>query len=176
VTDRPLPSVEITAALDDVMPPTDEQWAWAHAHLNEALSPTDVVWTDADAVGAAVASALGRNPDVGYSRLLCPRKLAPGTGYHALLVPAFESGRLAGLGIDPAPLFGDAANGLTATASAWEPTRPARREPASRTTTAGTSAPARAATSSRSCARCGRASSTRAWDGATWTCWRPHPT
>ncbi|HYD38306.1 MAG TPA: hypothetical protein VEA60_11875 [Allosphingosinicella sp.] len=58
-------------------------------------------------------------PDTACSRLLCPRKLKPRTGYHAFLMPAFESGRLAGLGVDPGPFFADPANALTATSSAW---------------------------------------------------------
>ena len=35
------------------------------------------------------------------SRLLCPRRLLPLTTYRACVVPAFEAGRLAGLGRDP---------------------------------------------------------------------------
>ncbi len=55
-------------------------------------------------------------PDLAYSRLLCPRKLAANTAYHAFLVPTFETGRLAGLGLDPA-------TAEHATASAWGPNR-----------------------------------------------------
>ncbi len=119
IAGKPLPFVEITAALGDVMPPADEMWAWAHVHFNEALSATDVVATNSAAVGAAAESALATNPDNAYSRILCPRKLTPNTAYHAFLVPTFESGRLAGLGIDPKLLFDDAANALTALSSAW---------------------------------------------------------
>ena len=45
--------------------------------------------------GAAAESALATNPDNAYSRILCPRKLAANTAYHAFLIPAFESGRYA---------------------------------------------------------------------------------
>ncbi len=41
------------------------------------------------------------NRDNASSRLLCPRKLKESTAYHAFVVPAFETGRLAGLGQDP---------------------------------------------------------------------------
>jgi hypothetical protein len=46
--------------------------------------------------------------------LLCPRRLDDNTGYHAFVVPTFETGRLAGIGKDPslAP---------HATYSAWGP-------------------------------------------------------
>ena len=33
---------------------------------------------------------------------LCPRRLEDNTGYHAFVIPTFETGRLAGLGLDPA--------------------------------------------------------------------------
>jgi hypothetical protein len=55
-----------------------------------------------DAVLSQLEAVLAKRPDRAYSRLLCPRKLAPNTGYHAFLVPTFETGRLAGLGLDPA--------------------------------------------------------------------------
>ncbi|WP_315820297.1 hypothetical protein [Paraflavitalea speifideaquila] len=37
------------------------------------------------------------DPDQVYSRIMSPRKLEPNTAYHAFLIPAFETGRLAGL-------------------------------------------------------------------------------
>lgn len=44
---------------------------------------------------------LRTNADNACSRLICPRRLQPDTAYEAFLVPAFETGRLAGLGLDP---------------------------------------------------------------------------
>ena len=38
------------------------------------------------------------SPDHALSRLISPRRLRPLANYHAFVVPAFESGRLAGLG------------------------------------------------------------------------------
>ena len=73
-----------------VIPPLTETWAWAHAQLSQAVGvPGDV--------GGAIAG----NPDQALSRIMCPRRLVSGTAYHAFLVPAFETGRLAGLGRDP---------------------------------------------------------------------------
>ncbi len=96
---------------------------------------------DMSAVLPRVQAILNSNPDLAYSRLLCPRRLDVNTGYHAFVMPAFESGRLAGLGQDPIK------------APSARLLRPGRLTPASRSrrtspiTTAGTSAPEIAATS-----------------------------
>src|SRR5262249_16623879 len=43
--------------------------------------------------------------DLTTSRILCPRHLASAKTYHAFVIPTFESGRLAGLGVEvPADL------------------------------------------------------------------------
>src|SRR5205085_917152 len=60
-----------------------------------------------------VEAVIAQNRDVAYSRLVCPRRLADNTDYHALVVPTFETGRLSGLGQDPV-------TAPHATASAWE--------------------------------------------------------
>src|SRR5205085_10727297 len=52
-------------------------------------------------------------PTRATARLLCPRQLRPQTGYHAFLVPAYERGRLAGLG--------DPTTGVDRLAPAWQP-------------------------------------------------------
>ncbi|MDQ6831277.1 MAG: hypothetical protein M3081_20650, partial [Gemmatimonadota bacterium] len=92
---RPLPSFELTtkAKRTDLFPKTGEEWAWAHVHLNEALGGTAA----APDLGS-LKSELDANPDVGYARLMCPRKLDPNTGYTAFIVPVFEVGRKAGVG------------------------------------------------------------------------------
>lgn len=118
-TGQPLASIQLLVDLADVAPPPGELWAWAHVHVNGELAP-EVVSTDTATITAAMAATLAANPDLASSRLFCPRKLAPSTAYHAFLIPAFESGRLAGLGIDPAPVMTDPGNGLTATSSAWD--------------------------------------------------------
>jgi len=120
VAGKPLSYVNVRADFADVFPDASEAWAWAHAHFNAEFSSA-VVETDATKAAQAAQHVIDTAPDTACSRLLCPRKLKPKTGYHAFLVPAFESGRLAGLGRDPKPLFNDAANGVAATSSSWGP-------------------------------------------------------
>jgi hypothetical protein len=112
---RPLPFITISDPT--LFSPADELWAWAHVHFNQGLSPnpaTELVSPDMGAVIPRVQAILNANPDLAYSRLMCPRLLDINTGYDAFIIPAFESGRLAGLGLDltKAP---------SATASAWVP-------------------------------------------------------
>jgi hypothetical protein len=105
VSSRPLPAIEVTGQPESIFPPTEQLWAWAHVHINKDLIQQEgnVASTDMDATRARLESLLRNNPDHAYSRLLCPRRLEPDTGYHAFLIPSFESGRRAGLGLDPAP-------------------------------------------------------------------------
>ena len=100
--ERPLPYVSVADA--SVFPPADELWAWAHVHFNESLagSASELVSADLSAVLPRVETILAANPDSAYSRLLCPRRLEADTAYHAFVIPTFETGRLAGLGLDPA--------------------------------------------------------------------------
>ena len=128
VAKRPLSHVEVTAPFPSVFADASEGWAWAHAHLNTELSAATVE-TSANLASDAARSFISGSPDAACSRLLCPRKLKPKTAYHAFLMPAFESGRLAGLGLNPKPVFDDATNGLTATSSAWSTYGTNRPEP-----------------------------------------------
>jgi hypothetical protein len=120
-TERPLPFIVIEDP--SVFPAADQLWAWAHVHVNRGMidagmrlpSLTAAQPVSPDAITPAVqrlANTIDENADLAYSRIVCPRKLKDNTAYHAFVVPVFESGRLAGLGLDPA----DAPN---ATASAW---------------------------------------------------------
>ena len=99
--DRPLPYIGV--ANTDAFPPADELWAWAHVHFNQSLaaSPTELVSPDMGAVLPRVQSIVSANPDLAYSRLLCPRRLNDNTAYQAFVIPTYETGRLAGLGLDP---------------------------------------------------------------------------
>jgi hypothetical protein len=111
VPGRPLPSIAVTKP--SALPTADELWAWAHVHVNRSLVPDGVlVSDDMGGVLPKFASALAESPDLAYSRLVCPRKLAENGAYHAFVVPTFESGRLAGLKLDPAKT-------PSATHSAW---------------------------------------------------------
>lgn len=101
ITNKPLPYIEVNDA-GDVLPPEGQLWAWAHAHVNEDIVKLadNVKSSDLNALLPRLGEAVNRNPDLAYSRIVCPRKLAANKAYHAFLVPVFETGRLAGLGLD----------------------------------------------------------------------------
>ncbi|MEX0328941.1 MAG: hypothetical protein AB3N07_09485 [Ruegeria sp.] len=118
---RPLPAIEVTGDPALAFPPSDQLWAWAHVHVNRDLIRQDgVVSADTpaavDAARSRFENVLSANPDNAYSRIVAPRRLEADTGYHAFLIPSFETGRLSGLG-----LTDDLSNAaLFATLSAWE--------------------------------------------------------
>ena len=99
---RPLPFIELASLA--TLPSSAELAAWAHVHVNGTVtaSDTEVASDDMAAVLPRLARLLAANPDLACSRLMCPRRLEPEVAYDAFLVPAFETGRLAGLGLDPA--------------------------------------------------------------------------
>jgi hypothetical protein len=96
---RPLPFIHVNDP-DASLPDLTESWAWAHVHTNESLTGAAVQSATEAATTAALASLIARDPDLAYARIVCGRRLAPKTQYHAYLVPTFETGRLAGLGLD----------------------------------------------------------------------------
>ncbi|QUL38162.1 hypothetical protein [Erythrobacter sp. JK5] len=96
---RPLPFVHVENP-DDSLPDLSESWAWAHVHTNESLSGGDVQSGADPATANALSNLIDRDPDLAYARIVCGRRLEPKTQYHAYLVPTFETGRLAGLGLD----------------------------------------------------------------------------
>ena len=105
--DALLPAIEITGNVEAVFPKKDQTWAWAHVHVNKELDleiPLGAP-TDDGARGTAAAQSLfkliSKDPNCASSRLLCSRRLRSNASYHAFLVPAFEQGRLAGLGAKP---------------------------------------------------------------------------
>ena len=116
IRDKPLPFITV----DNIarFPRADELWAWAHVHVNRTLAANDAEFVSHDmaAVIPKLQSVLNENPDLAYSRLVCPRKLEPNESYHAFVMPTFEVGRRAALGMD----LGD----TPATESAWAATRP----------------------------------------------------
>lgn len=107
-TKRRVPQPSIVVAGAAVLPPHDELHLWAHVHSNLVSS---VPQTDTEKFLAQLEDDFNTDPDGLYSRLLCPRKLKPNTLYHAFLIPAFETGRLSGLGM---PF-----SGVEAQKSAW---------------------------------------------------------
>ncbi|HEY1291653.1 MAG TPA: hypothetical protein VGJ60_01055 [Chloroflexota bacterium] len=86
--EQPLPVLHIRPPARPTveLPDLNESWAWAHAQVAGNL------------VGTTLEATLANNPERTVSRLLCPRRLDPNTGYLACVVPAFELGRRAGLG------------------------------------------------------------------------------
>jgi hypothetical protein len=96
---RPLPFIHVEDP-DASLPDLAESWAWAHVHTNESLTGAAVQSASEAATTSALASLIARDPDLAYARIVCGRKLDPKTQYHAYLVPTFETGRLAGLGLD----------------------------------------------------------------------------
>lgn len=105
---RPLPCIEVNDAAQK-FPPFDQLWFWAHVHVNGGFG---VDPNDTAALAARLDDIVKTNRDLAYSRLLCPRILKANTAYHAFVIPTFETGRLAGLGKDPA-------KASSATQSAW---------------------------------------------------------
>ena len=106
--DSPLPTLRIAgdAKAFAELPDLRDSWAWAHsqAAADNTTSP------------GAVGNALNGSPHLSLSRLVCPRILAANTDYIACVVPTFELGRKAGLGLPIAEADVVAANAL---APAW---------------------------------------------------------
>jgi hypothetical protein len=90
----PLPSVTVKSA--DALPPHDQTWAWGHVHTNEGYDNA----TEFEQFLLSLHDLNNPNADKIVCRLMSPRKLDPNQAYRAFVVPAFETGRLAGLGQD----------------------------------------------------------------------------
>jgi hypothetical protein len=103
--DAPLPALEIAAPAkpSDELPDLSESWAWTHAQV---ASPSNASPTE-------LRAALSGRPERSLSRLLCPRLLQPNTDYIACVVPTFELGRKAGLGLEIKDIELTSAAGLT---------------------------------------------------------------
>jgi hypothetical protein len=93
-------------AFSNVFHEPGETWAFAHVHFNQLLEKSNL-----DELKQEVTAELQADPDTALCRLLCPRKLQVKTFYTACLIPAFETGRRTGLGLDPA--------GVSAQESSW---------------------------------------------------------
>jgi len=94
-TPTPFISIDNTK-LGKVFGNEKDTFALAHVHVLEDLGSGNEA-TD-------LKNKLDENPDLALSRVICPRKLEFEEGnneYHAFLIPAFETGRLAGMGEDP---------------------------------------------------------------------------
>jgi hypothetical protein len=91
----PLPSIQVASTAS--LPPLTQSWAWAHVHTNDSFDDE----TDFEKFLESLEAADNRNADRIISRLASPRRLKPNTAYRAFVVPALETGRVAGLGEDP---------------------------------------------------------------------------
>lgn len=85
----PLPVIT-NGTLPIAFPPAEETWAWAHVQANRPLT--------AGAETAGLQQLVREDPNLASARIICPRRLKANTAYTAFLLPAFEQGRLAGLG------------------------------------------------------------------------------
>lgn len=109
----PLNAIQLSAATapaDRPLPKNDELWAWAHVSINTVLAQTN---SNLDQRIADLNQKLTTDPSIAISRIICPRKLEENTSYFAFLIPTYETGRLAGLGL------GANTNGVKAQAPAW---------------------------------------------------------
>ncbi len=88
--------------------PLDDAWGWAHAQV---MGIKGAAPDSAPTLNQRLAE---NNAAFNLSRLICPRRLADHTAYVACVVPTFDCGRLAGLGLTP---------GTTLTPS-WGPDSP----------------------------------------------------
>ena len=134
LSDGQLPFIEVDGPGRARSRLADQLWAWAHVHVNGGLGGRP--GRPRRQRGAARRRRSRANRDSAYSRLLCPRILKPNTGYHAFVIPTFETGRLAGLGKDPD------ARRVRRPQSAWVAGRTDPDPTSIPSTTAGTSAPA----------------------------------
>ncbi len=105
ILNRPLGYIQIDESLDlnAVMPPITDLWAWGHVHVNKNIvgAGNNPVSENETVFMGQYKSVVNSDPDRVYSRLLSSRKLDENTAYHAFVIPTFEAGRIAGLGLDP---------------------------------------------------------------------------
>lgn len=92
---RRVPLPAITIKKNDALPPHDETWLWAHVHSHADIPDSEL--SDYERFLLSLNQTVNNDPDQIFSRLISPRKLESNTAYCAFVVPAFETGRLAGL-------------------------------------------------------------------------------
>src|SRR5262245_8989914 len=94
---RSLPLPNVTVTKPEALPLHTDTWAWCHVHVNDGHDNN----TAFEEFLKSLYDLDSPNADKIICRLMCPRHLKPNTRYHAFVVPAFETGRMAGLGQDP---------------------------------------------------------------------------
>ena len=113
----PLPVINVKTPL--AFPPSDETWLFAHVHTEQDIPGSEL--SNLEIYLRSLREAVATDPDKIYCRLLSPRHLEPNLNYYAFLVPAFEAGRLVGLGKSTA--------GVPAQKPAWDATTTAVEMP-----------------------------------------------
>ena len=83
----------------------EQTWAWAHVHVSQNIIGNTLQTTDRAGGVAASSRTLEqtarRSTPTSRRRACCARASSKkNTAYHAFVIPAFEAGRLAGLGLD----------------------------------------------------------------------------
>jgi hypothetical protein len=110
--DQRIPLPVVSVKTQNAWPPSDESWLFAHVHTEQDIAPDQL--SDLEEYLKSLREAVTTDPDKIYSRLMSPRHLEPNQAYSAFLVPAFEVGRLAGLG--------QPTTGVPAQKPAWDST------------------------------------------------------
>jgi hypothetical protein len=90
----PLPTVTVKSAIN--LPDSSQFWSWSHVHVNDGYNSTN----EFEEFLKSLYDLNNPNADKIICRLMSPRKLDPDTAYRAFVIPAFETGRLGGLGLD----------------------------------------------------------------------------
>src|SRR5204863_569379 len=96
-TDKKIPLESVVVTSTASLPPYTQSWAWGHVHTNDSFATA----TDFEEFLLSLSKPDHPNSDRIICRLVSPRHLKPNTAYAAFVVPAFETGRVAGLGQDP---------------------------------------------------------------------------
>jgi hypothetical protein len=91
----PLP-LSAVRTIPSALPDLSQSWAWAHVQVSGKATITP----------AEALALFETAPHTMLARLICPRRLDPGVAWRAFLVPAFERGRLSGLGLPPLGFVG----------------------------------------------------------------------
>jgi len=106
-SDGPLPTLRVGTPAQPALelPDLSQSWAWAHAQAAAV-----------DSSAGQVDAALNGASSLSISRLICPRVLIADTDYIACVVPTFELGRKAGLGL---PIPDSAITATSALVPAW---------------------------------------------------------
>ncbi len=101
-----LPTITVKGAdVKAELPGLGDSWSWAHAQVVTTASDSGGIQTD-----------LQGDPASNASRLVCPRRLEPNKDYVACVVPAFEPGRLRGLGLAESK-----PEAMASLGAAWDP-------------------------------------------------------